>query len=76
LLYCGGFLEIHKTYHGEIVAFGILGQLCMEQKEEEIQDLISYYDEVILPYTLRQMGIRSLTNEQWNQLGDVSVTIE
>jgi glycerol dehydrogenase len=71
------FPEIHQTYHGEIVAFGILAQLCMEGfHEEEIRTLIHYYQEVGLPFTLKQMGINSLTDDQWNQLGEITVTIE
>lgn len=71
------FPEIHQTYHGEIVAFGILAQLCMEGVgEEEIKTLISYYQEVGLPFTLKQMGISSLTDDQWKELGEITVTIE
>jgi glycerol dehydrogenase len=71
------FPEVHHTYHGEIVAFGILAQLCMEKTDdEEIKTLIQYYQEVGLPFTLRQMGIESLTDQQWKELGDITVTIE
>ncbi|MFC4801365.1 iron-containing alcohol dehydrogenase family protein [Neobacillus sp. GCM10023253] len=71
------FPEIHDTYHGEIVAFGILAQLCMEGFETgEVRSLIEYYQEVDLPYTLQQMGIKELTAEQWKQLGEITVTIE
>ncbi|PLS01002.1 iron-containing alcohol dehydrogenase family protein [Neobacillus cucumis] len=71
------FPEIHDTYHGEIVAFGILAQLCMEgTAEEEVKALINYYQQVGLPYTLQQMAIKSLTNDQWKELGEITVTIE
>ncbi|WP_160725913.1 iron-containing alcohol dehydrogenase family protein [Bacillus sp. USDA818B3_A] len=71
------FPEIHDTYHGEIVAFGILAQLCMEGTEiEEIRSLIKYYQQVGLPYTLQQMAIKGLTEDQWKTLGEVTVTIE
>lgn len=71
------FPEVHETYHGEIVAFGILALLCMEGEEEkEIEDLISYYQEVNLPYTLQQMNVTKLSEAQWKELGEVSVTIE
>lgn len=71
------FPEVHETYHGEIVAFGILAMLCMEgEDEQEIRKLISYYQEVNLPYTLRQMNIKELSEENWTALGEVSVTIE
>ncbi|MDQ0273436.1 iron-containing alcohol dehydrogenase family protein [Cytobacillus purgationiresistens] len=71
------FPEVHETYHGEIVAFGILAMLCMEgEDEQEIRELIRYYQEVSLPYTLKQMNIARLTEAQWQELGEVSVTIE
>ncbi|MEH7158420.1 iron-containing alcohol dehydrogenase family protein [Neobacillus drentensis] len=71
------FPEVHETYHGEIVAFGILAQLCMENtSEDELKTLIGYYQEVGLPFTLRQMGITNLTESQWQKLGEFTVTIE
>lgn len=71
------FPEVHETYHGEIVAFGILAQLCMENKElGEIHDLIYYYREIGLPFTLGQMGIKELTSSQWDNFGNVAAAIE
>lgn len=70
------FPEVHQTYHGEIVAFGILAQLCIEGAEEEVKTLIHYYKEVGLPFTLKQMGIKGLTDIQWRKLGEITVTIE
>ncbi|PLT30017.1 iron-containing alcohol dehydrogenase family protein [Peribacillus deserti] len=71
------FPEVHQTYHGEIVAFGILAQLCMEGvADEKLKSVIRYYQEVGLPYTLKQMGINKLTDDQWKQLGNMTVTIE
>jgi glycerol dehydrogenase len=71
------FPEVHETYHGEIVAFGILAQLVMEGKAEEfIRTLISFYQKVHLPYTLEDVGISALTPDEWNRLGQVTVGIE
>jgi glycerol dehydrogenase len=71
------FPEVHDTYHGEIVAFGILAQLVMEGKSEEtIRQLISFYQKVHLPYTLEDMGIVALSPEEWERLGQVTVEIE
>lgn len=71
------FPEVHDTYHGEIVAFGILAQLCMENTiEDELKALINYYQEIGLPFTLKQMGITHLTDLQWKKLGEITVTIE
>lgn len=71
------FPEVHDTYHGEIVAFGILSQLVLEGKsEEEIRELISFYQKVELPYTLEDMAITELSAEEWERLGTVTVGIE
>ncbi|MBP1931204.1 iron-containing alcohol dehydrogenase family protein [Ammoniphilus resinae] len=71
------FPEVHETYHGEIVAFGILSQLVLEGKEDsEIRELISFYRQIQLPTTLKDMGIVSLTEEQLQQFGSVAVEIE
>ncbi|MCM3077716.1 iron-containing alcohol dehydrogenase family protein [Brevibacillus invocatus] len=71
------FPEVHDTYHGEIVAFGILSQLVLEGKsEEEIRELIAFYQKVELPYTLEDMAIKDLSADDWKRLGDVTVDIE
>jgi len=71
------FPEVHETYHGEIVAFGILSQLVMEGKsEEEIRELIGFYKKVGLPYTLEDMSVTNLSEDDWKRLGEVSVEIE
>lgn len=71
------FPEVHDTYHGEIVAFGILSQLVLEGKSEEtIRELISFYQKVELPYTLEDMAITELSQEDWDRLGVVTVGIE
>ncbi|WP_235848317.1 iron-containing alcohol dehydrogenase family protein [Litchfieldia alkalitelluris] len=71
------FPEIHETYHGEIVAFGILAQLVLEGKtEEEILNLVSFYEKVDLPSSLAAMNLHELSDQQWKELGEVTVTIE
>ena len=71
------FPEVHDTYHGEIVAFGILSQLVLEGKsEEEIRELIAFYQKVELPYTLEDMAVTDLSAEDWKRLGEVTVEIE
>lgn len=71
------FPEVHDTYHGEIVAFGILAQLVLEGKsEEEIGELIAFYQQVELPYTLEDMAITDLSQDEWKRLGEVTVEIE
>jgi glycerol dehydrogenase len=43
---------------------------------EEVKALIRYYQEVELPFTLKQMGVTGLTETQWKELGEITVTIE
>lgn len=71
------FPEVHHSYHGEIVAFGILAQLVLEGRpDEEMKELVSYYQKVGLPYTLQAMGIEELNANEWEELGKVTVEIE
>lgn len=81
------FPQVHHTYHGEIVAFGILAQLAMEKAKakdmeldreisSEVEVLIRFYKDVNLPTSLAELGIESLTTAEWQRLGEVSVTIE
>ncbi len=73
------FPQVRDTYHGEIVAFGILTQLALEDKTDaEILELIEFYRKVKLPFTLKALGIdkNSLTASQWEELAKVSVEIE
>lgn len=48
--------EIEKKYlHGEIVAFGILVQLLIEEKWSEYRLLLSFYKELYLPMSLKKI---------------------
>ncbi|MEG0550978.1 MAG: iron-containing alcohol dehydrogenase family protein, partial [Vagococcus sp.] len=57
----------HKYLHGKKVAYGILVQLAIEEKREEIETLVHYYDEIDLPYTLAHLDI---------EIGDVDLIAE
>ena len=71
------FPESHQAYHGEIVAFGILAQMMMENRsEEEVRELINFYKKVNLPYTLETLGVPVLSKEQWQQFGEYTVDVE
>jgi len=51
-------LEQTKRFiHGEIVAYGILVQLALEQNWDEIESLIGFYREIGLPCSLKELGI-------------------
>ncbi len=47
----------HRFLHGEIVAFGIIVQLCLEKKEDELEAVLSFFSELALPMTLTEIGI-------------------
>jgi glycerol dehydrogenase len=47
----------HRFLHGEVVAFGILVQLCLEKKEGELDTALSFFSRLGLPMTLREIGI-------------------
>ena len=49
--------ESHKALHGSKVAYGILVQLLLEQKESEVERLFGFYKEIGLPTTLHELNI-------------------
>ncbi|WP_377887642.1 iron-containing alcohol dehydrogenase family protein [Alkalihalobacillus sp. R86527] len=49
--------ETHSFLHGEKVAYGILAQLALEEKWEEIKELLPFYEFVKLPVSLSALGI-------------------
>ncbi|GAB6139195.1 glycerol dehydrogenase [Halanaerobaculum tunisiense] len=74
----GGLAAAHSIYngftnlpqsenfmHGEMVAFGTLVQLILENSDlEEIEEVINFCLSVGLPVTLKQMGLEDLTDEE------------
>lgn len=49
--------EVKDFLHGELVAYGTLIQLAIEEKDDEILKLIDYYHEVGLPIKLKNLAI-------------------
>ena len=50
--------RVHAGYlHGEMVAFGVLTQLMMEEKQEEFEQVASFFAQVGLPVTLEQLSM-------------------
>lgn len=49
--------ECRKYLHGELVAFGILVQLVLENKQKELEEVLSFIAQVGLPITLSEIGI-------------------
>ncbi len=52
-----------KYLHGELVAFGILVQLVLENKQEELKEVLSFISQIGLPITLSEIGIDSNDKE-------------
>jgi len=51
------FNETHNLLHGEKVAYGVLVQLSLENKFDEIGALIPFYKELSLPYSFSLLGL-------------------
>jgi len=47
---------IHEDLHGEVVAFGMLVQLCLEKKEKDFEELLSFLKCLEMPLTLQSLG--------------------
>jgi glycerol dehydrogenase len=59
--------------HGELVAFGTIAQLVMENyPKEEIDRVISFCNAVGLPVTLRQLGVSNISPENLTKAANVA----
>lgn len=54
----------HKYIHGEIVAYGILYQMALEERWELIDELLPLYKKLDLPSSLREMGMFPMTDDK------------
>ncbi len=53
-----------KFYHGEMVAFGTICQLVLENSpEEELYEVLNFCDEVGLPVCLKDLGTEEIDDE-------------
>lgn len=46
-----------EVMHGEKVAYGVLTQLLVEGKKDEVESLLPFYDEIGLPHSWKQMNL-------------------
>jgi len=46
-----------ENLHGEMVAFGIIVQLCMEKDEKELETILPFFSQLDLPLTLKRLGL-------------------
>jgi hydroxycarboxylate dehydrogenase A len=65
--------ETHHALHGEKVAYGILVQLVLENKWEEIKDLIGFYQKLQLPLSLSDLGVQDINDETISSVAEKSV---
>lgn len=55
--------ETHHLLHGNKVAYGILVQLVIENRWDEIEQLLPFYTKLGLPASLYDMGLAALSEE-------------
>jgi glycerol dehydrogenase len=64
-----------KALHGEVVAFGTLVQLVMENApEEEVRTTLDFYRKVGLPVHLKDIGIEDVTPEGLTEASKLACT--
>lgn len=68
---------VHDMVHGEIVGFGILAQLALEERPwEEVEEFLQLAEQIGLPITLAQLGIEELTDADWDRIAALSLAVE
>lgn len=55
--------ETHRPLHGDKVAYGILVQLVLEKKWDEVEELLLFYREIGLPLSLSELGVSDVTEK-------------
>lgn len=55
--------EAKKHLHGELVAYGLLVQLALEEDQKELNELIRHYKEWVLPLSLNDLSVDSRDQE-------------
>ncbi|MCA0971392.1 iron-containing alcohol dehydrogenase family protein [Halobacillus litoralis] len=64
--------ETHTIEHGDKVAYGILVQLMLENRQDEIAALLPFYHQLGLPVSMKSMGIEC-TSEYVSIVADRTV---
>ncbi len=64
--------EAHQFYHGELVAFGVIVLMMIENyPDEEIDELLELLTQLGLPTTLEELGLAHLSSERWEEVASV-----
>ncbi|MFO7709121.1 MAG: iron-containing alcohol dehydrogenase family protein [Desulfobacterales bacterium] len=53
---------VHNLLHGEMVSYGLIVQLCLEEKKGELKRLIPFFIQLGLPLTTEEIGIHDLSD--------------
>ena len=65
--------ETSSLYHGELVAFGVLTHLVLENAPlEEIIEVICFCEEVGLPTTLEDLNIKEINEEDLRKVAEIA----
>lgn len=68
---------VHRLYHGELVAFGVLAQLALEGKAAtEVQDYLAFLAGAGLPITLAEIGLAGVSRSDLEKVAATSVEVE
>ncbi len=67
------FEQCRHLMHGEEVGFGVISQLCMDNKAKfsEIYEIVDFEIAIGLPVTFADLGLTNVTREQLQSIGDV-----
>ncbi|MFO1442452.1 iron-containing alcohol dehydrogenase family protein [Bacillus sp. Bva_UNVM-123] len=68
--------ETHHALHGEKVAYGILVQLVLEEKLDEIQQLLPFYRKLKLPVSLTDLGVAKIDKNVIARIAEKSTVQE
>ncbi len=61
----------HKYFHGEKVAFGTIAQLVLENApKEEIEEVLEFCLQVVLPVCLEDIGVETITEEELKEVAE------
>jgi glycerol dehydrogenase len=52
--------QVHQNLHGEMVAYGIIVQLCLERNERELKVILPFFSRLGLPITLKDLGLANV----------------
>lgn len=68
--------DTHHALHGEKVSYGILVQLVLETKWQEIETILPFYQQLGLPLSLKDLGVKKVTDEIIVQVAEKTVIPE